>query len=630
MHRIDGARATPEHLFQGGNPSVGLKGTQLTADWLNDVQENLMAVLAAAGVPPTKGRSADLLDALLNGATKTLDTIADLQALGLDASMPPVFRVRSYYAGGGGGGGVFWHDTASTDAHDYGATIVDGEGRRWKRQWAQPGCVSVSDYGCPLDGEAAATIRLRAALAYLKNLGGGQLWLEKGTLLTDDLWIPSGTTVAGLHGRDACIIKFAPHSSIEHSPLHVGDGETPVSDVVLRDFTVDGNAAAQTGNRISDGVPDEWSHGIRLNGASKVLVTNVCSHNTKGDNIYVGGDDGVGGGKQIMLFRNEFYGAAPTRQCVGWVRGTGQILYNACAGNIDVEVNDGHGSANNILIQGNIGRGGDGGDITSTLRILVGTHGAPATCRNTRILHNHMAYVALGSGTIYELAYNTIVGSSPNDPYLATFSSADRIHSHHNRWIANMAVATGLDPSNPLSFGRGSGIIDDNVCPNFWSHDEWFDNETATVYSRAGVPSGVWRAGPGNVLTGSGKYHSTSAPRPNEPGRFRIDVNAGVVTATQISGVPLPGIVFGASGANLTAAGAPGGHGSTWQLRMSPMCNASAAAATAFPDVLDVSQDNTVGSTRVVTGKTRAAGGTSWTAFNFGSGTGTFLCDVMV
>jgi hypothetical protein len=64
MHRIDGPGATVDNKFTDGDPVGGIQATLVTDDWLNDVQENIMAVLAAAGVSPTKGRAADLLDAI--------------------------------------------------------------------------------------------------------------------------------------------------------------------------------------------------------------------------------------------------------------------------------------------------------------------------------------------------------------------------------------------------------------------------------------------------------------------------------------------------------------------------------------------------------------------------------------
>lgn len=66
MHRIDTDSATEENLFTSGNAEEGTPATVVSADFLNDVQENIMAVIEEAGVTPTKGRDgdSDLLDAL--------------------------------------------------------------------------------------------------------------------------------------------------------------------------------------------------------------------------------------------------------------------------------------------------------------------------------------------------------------------------------------------------------------------------------------------------------------------------------------------------------------------------------------------------------------------------------------
>ncbi|WP_236189303.1 hypothetical protein [Pseudomonas pharyngis] len=64
MHRIDGPGATVDKKFTDGDPVGGVPATVVTDEWLNDVQENIMAVLSAGGVAPTKGRAADLLDSI--------------------------------------------------------------------------------------------------------------------------------------------------------------------------------------------------------------------------------------------------------------------------------------------------------------------------------------------------------------------------------------------------------------------------------------------------------------------------------------------------------------------------------------------------------------------------------------
>ena len=64
MHRID----TPGNvggLFVPPNPIIGQIPVVVDSAWLNDVQENIMAVLAAGAVAATKGDSADLTNAIL-------------------------------------------------------------------------------------------------------------------------------------------------------------------------------------------------------------------------------------------------------------------------------------------------------------------------------------------------------------------------------------------------------------------------------------------------------------------------------------------------------------------------------------------------------------------------------------
>lgn len=64
MHRIDGEGATVDNKFTEGNPSTGLIATEVTADWLNAVQEEIIAVLTAAGIDPLKTSNTQLRDAI--------------------------------------------------------------------------------------------------------------------------------------------------------------------------------------------------------------------------------------------------------------------------------------------------------------------------------------------------------------------------------------------------------------------------------------------------------------------------------------------------------------------------------------------------------------------------------------
>lgn len=75
MHRIDSTTAVispppPEPVgtpgyFSSGVPGTASPATIMTPDWHNDVQENILGPILAAGISPTKGRAEDLLDAIL-------------------------------------------------------------------------------------------------------------------------------------------------------------------------------------------------------------------------------------------------------------------------------------------------------------------------------------------------------------------------------------------------------------------------------------------------------------------------------------------------------------------------------------------------------------------------------------
>lgn len=72
MHRIDGPGATIDNRFTDGDPVGGIPATMVTDEWANDVQEELMSVLAAGGVAPVKGTQDQLLKAIraiLGGVT---------------------------------------------------------------------------------------------------------------------------------------------------------------------------------------------------------------------------------------------------------------------------------------------------------------------------------------------------------------------------------------------------------------------------------------------------------------------------------------------------------------------------------------------------------------------------------
>ena len=65
MHRIDSATALPGGVFTEGDPMVPVPATEVSADWLNAVQEETVSVIAAAGIALDKQDNAQLLAAIV-------------------------------------------------------------------------------------------------------------------------------------------------------------------------------------------------------------------------------------------------------------------------------------------------------------------------------------------------------------------------------------------------------------------------------------------------------------------------------------------------------------------------------------------------------------------------------------
>jgi hypothetical protein len=65
MHRIDSAGATVGGMWTEGDPSTGAPATEFTSDFMNAVQEELIAVITAAGISLNKASNAQLLAAML-------------------------------------------------------------------------------------------------------------------------------------------------------------------------------------------------------------------------------------------------------------------------------------------------------------------------------------------------------------------------------------------------------------------------------------------------------------------------------------------------------------------------------------------------------------------------------------
>lgn len=64
MHRIDTSDATVDNKFTEGNPSLGIAATSVSADIMNALQEEIVAVILEAGMPLVKANNGQLLAAI--------------------------------------------------------------------------------------------------------------------------------------------------------------------------------------------------------------------------------------------------------------------------------------------------------------------------------------------------------------------------------------------------------------------------------------------------------------------------------------------------------------------------------------------------------------------------------------
>lgn len=144
MHRIDTAGSI-NGAFDEGNPAIGQRATRVGAVWLNDLQENIMAVLLEGAIAPVKGRATDLRDAIKAIATGILGT-------------------------GGGGGGVAGVPT--NRRIDTAGLLTGGGDLSADRTFTVPKASAAEVQGGVEDAKAVTPLAMRGALA---GIAGGEV-----------------------------------------------------------------------------------------------------------------------------------------------------------------------------------------------------------------------------------------------------------------------------------------------------------------------------------------------------------------------------------------------------------------------------------------------------------------------
>ncbi len=98
--------------FSGGDPATGRRATVVSAEWLNDVQEEIIGVLNAAGISPEAGSQKQLSEAVkklvqnaveeLNVSQKTVTATGSTEARTLEDRFGDIINVKDFGAVGDG------------------------------------------------------------------------------------------------------------------------------------------------------------------------------------------------------------------------------------------------------------------------------------------------------------------------------------------------------------------------------------------------------------------------------------------------------------------------------------------------------------------------------------------------
>lgn len=240
MHRIDGPGATVDNKFTDGDPVGGVQATMVTDDWLNDVQENIMAVLTAAGVTPTKGRAADLLDSIKKAVPGRRINTQVLTVSGTYTRSAGVSFIIVRAVGGGGAGG----GSAATSAGQCAAGGGGASGAYAEGIFASPPAtvaVTVGSAGVPMNGNAPGGNGGSTVFGALMTCPGGPGGLGAPATATGGASIsgansgnslsPTGGNiigVAGQAGENGLALNTSAAGSGGSSPLGAG-GNSPVA-----------------------------------------------------------------------------------------------------------------------------------------------------------------------------------------------------------------------------------------------------------------------------------------------------------------------------------------------------------------------------------------------------------------
>lgn len=167
----------------------------------------------------------------------SVDTISALKAL--PKTGDPHASVGGYYALADGGGGMYSYDASDTTSPDNGGTvIVASDGGRWKLSITT--VISAKQWGAKGDNIQIDTPFLRNALSYAA-IGGGKLFIPRGTYKTDSLSISGNVQLIG-EGSGATVLQF-----LTNGISMIGTAGPEQYQNSIRDIRIQGNPHSGTG-----------------------------------------------------------------------------------------------------------------------------------------------------------------------------------------------------------------------------------------------------------------------------------------------------------------------------------------------------------------------------------------------
>lgn len=201
MHRIDGPGATVDHKFTDGDPVGGVPATVVTDDWLNEIQEEIMSVLAAASIAPVKGTQNQLLGAIraLGQATGRLINISSFSSSGTFTPNASTKMLRVRGVGGGGSGGYSLATAAGQTSIGTGGD-AGAFGEIWVTSGIGPTSISVGAGGVGAAGGQSSFGALLVCPGGAAGINGGAFAPPNQNVRSGAILQPSGTGIFVVKG----------------------------------------------------------------------------------------------------------------------------------------------------------------------------------------------------------------------------------------------------------------------------------------------------------------------------------------------------------------------------------------------------------------------------------------------